>query len=107
MPLYKSVCCIWPLPCIAAGAELVAGLVKQSNELTLIKKRFSAFFHTHLDLVLRYVCTHNNRTSIIPLLPNHIIRHAPRPRKETAALHCSVLHSNVTNTFKMMGHMYG
>ncbi|KAG2491873.1 hypothetical protein HYH03_009826 [Edaphochlamys debaryana] len=35
------------------GAELVEGLEVQAGELTLIKKRFSAFLHTHLDLVLR------------------------------------------------------
>jgi len=35
------------------GAKLVAGLEVQPGEHVLIKKRFSAFFHTHLDLMLR------------------------------------------------------
>ncbi|GIL52601.1 hypothetical protein Vafri_8424 [Volvox africanus] len=35
------------------GAELVEGLEVRKGELVLVKKRFSAFLHTHLDLVLR------------------------------------------------------
>ena len=35
------------------GAALVDGLEAAPGEITLVKKRFSAFFHTHLDLLLR------------------------------------------------------
>ncbi|EFJ49526.1 hypothetical protein VOLCADRAFT_59236 [Volvox carteri f. nagariensis] len=35
------------------GAELVEGLEVRAGELVIVKKRFSAFLHTHLDLVLR------------------------------------------------------
>ncbi|KXZ55555.1 hypothetical protein GPECTOR_2g1104 [Gonium pectorale] len=35
------------------GAELVEGLEVRQGELVIVKKRFSAFLHTHLDLVLR------------------------------------------------------
>lgn len=35
------------------GAALVDGLVPRGNELVIVKKRFSAFMHTHLDSVLR------------------------------------------------------
>ncbi|KAJ9521943.1 hypothetical protein QJQ45_024815, partial [Haematococcus lacustris] len=35
------------------GAELVEGLQIKEGEIKLIKKRFSAFNHTHLDFILR------------------------------------------------------
>jgi nicotinamidase-related amidase len=35
------------------GSEIVSPLVPKDNEIVVIKKRFSAFFHTELDLVLR------------------------------------------------------
>uniref|UniRef100_A0A7S0WSL0 Isochorismatase-like domain-containing protein n=1 Tax=Chlamydomonas leiostraca TaxID=1034604 RepID=A0A7S0WSL0_9CHLO len=35
------------------GAALVDGLEARPGEVVIIKKRFSAFSHTHLDLVLR------------------------------------------------------
>lgn len=35
------------------GAQLVEGLEPAQHEQTIIKKRFSAFFQTHLDMVLR------------------------------------------------------
>ncbi|GIL52602.1 hypothetical protein Vafri_8424 [Volvox africanus] len=38
---------------LTLGAELVEGLEVRKGELVLVKKRFSAFLHTHLDLVLR------------------------------------------------------
>jgi nicotinamidase-related amidase len=37
----------------SSGAELVAPLERGAGELTIVKKRFSAFFQTHLDMVLR------------------------------------------------------
>jgi nicotinamidase-related amidase len=39
------------------GASLVAGLVPAPGDLVLPKYRFSAFFHTHLDLILRRMGT--------------------------------------------------
>ncbi|PNH12863.1 Peroxyureidoacrylate/ureidoacrylate amidohydrolase RutB, partial [Tetrabaena socialis] len=36
------------------GADLVAGLEVGPGELVVVKKRFSGFLHTHLDLVLRW-----------------------------------------------------
>mmetsp|Transcript_18508 Transcript_18508/g.39752 ORF Transcript_18508/g.39752 Transcript_18508/m.39752 type:complete len:189 (+) Transcript_18508:93-659(+) len=35
------------------GAELFEGLEVRPGDMQLVKKRFSAFFHTHLDLILR------------------------------------------------------
>lgn len=36
-----------------AGAALVDGLVVEKGEHVVVKKRWSAFFHTHLELILR------------------------------------------------------
>lgn len=36
-----------------AGAQLVDGLKPAPEDLVIVKKRFSAFFHTSLDLLLR------------------------------------------------------
>ncbi len=45
-------CCL-PARLAPSGAELVPPLSVAPGELVLVKKRFSAFLHTHLDLVLR------------------------------------------------------
>ena len=37
-----------------AGAELLDGLEALPGEHVVIKRRFSAFNHTHLDLMLRW-----------------------------------------------------
>ncbi len=42
-----------PILSSAAGAELASGLSVAEGEIRVIKKRFSAFFATHLDLMLR------------------------------------------------------
>lgn len=45
--------CCAPARLAPSGAELVPPLSVAPGELVLVKKRFSAFLHTHLDLVLR------------------------------------------------------
>ena len=35
------------------GAALVDGLIALDQEYKIIKKRFSPFFQTHLDMILR------------------------------------------------------
>ena len=39
-----------------AGAQLVAGLEVQAGDQVLVKTRFSAFFDTNLDRILRWEC---------------------------------------------------
>ncbi|KAG1677393.1 hypothetical protein FOA52_010773 [Chlamydomonas sp. UWO 241] len=41
----------------SSGAQLIDGLSVEKGDHVLIKKRYSAFFHTHLDLMLRRLGT--------------------------------------------------
>jgi hypothetical protein len=50
---------IGPVVAGSPGASIVQGLKPATNETVLVKKRFSPFFGTHLDLLLRR-CTFRN-----------------------------------------------
>lgn len=50
-PIYKPAY----LPTCNTGAKLAQGLEVRSGEHVVIKKRFSGFLATHLDLMLRLV----------------------------------------------------